>query len=73
MHLCIHARENDEDDAASLMTVAIDFVKTNSTTNYSFTPQKRKSAYYIYMKVGQHYYPTISKMRTRAFGALTGV
>ena len=25
------------------------------------------------MKVGQHYYSTISKIRTRAFGALTGV
>ena len=25
------------------------------------------------MKVGQHYYSTTSKIRTRAFGALTGV
>ena len=25
----------------------------------------------LYMKVGQHYHSTISKIRTRAFGALT--
>ena len=27
----------------------------------------------LYMKAGQHYYSTISKIRTRAFGALTDV
>ena len=34
---------------------------------------KRDERVFMSMKVGQHYYSTISKIRTRAFGALTGV